>query len=93
MLDLISARLRELGMSEQKASVLVFGKAMGVQNRKAGSDAMMTGVGVFLFWPALLFAGGDDASASAVARLKGEMQAIEFASNRNGCNIKFAKSK
>lgn len=63
--------------------------AAGVQDKKAGQDAAVTTVGVVLFWPALFFTSGDGASAAEVARLKGEMQAIEQASIRNKCGIKF----
>ena len=46
-------------------------------------------VGLVVFWPALLFTQGDGAQAAEVARLKGEMQAIEDASRRRGCGITF----
>lgn len=64
--------------------------AAGVQDKKAGQDAAITTVGIVLFWPALFFNSGDGASAAEVARLKGEMQAVEDASRRKGCSIKFS---
>ncbi|MBZ9889458.1 hypothetical protein LB559_16145 [Mesorhizobium sp. BR1-1-3] len=66
-------------------------EAAGVQNKKAGQDAAVVAVGVIIFWPALFFASGDGASAAEVARLKGEMQAIEDASTLKGCGIVFQK--
>ncbi|PTM96579.1 hypothetical protein [Mycoplana dimorpha] len=66
--------------------------AAGVQDKKAGQDAAVTAVGIVLFWPALFFTKGDGASAAEVARLKGEMQAIEDASRKKGCGLKFQKS-
>lgn len=66
-------------------------EAAGVQNKKAGQDAAVVAVGVIIFWPALFFANGDGASAAEVARLKGEMQAIEDASTVKGCGIVFQK--
>jgi hypothetical protein len=51
-----------------------------------------TGVGIVLFWPALFFIKGEGASAGEVARLKGEMDAIEQASIRKNCNIQFQKA-
>ncbi len=66
--------------------------ASGVQNKKAGSDAAATTVGLVLFWPALFFTQGDGATAAEVARLKGEMEAIETVSNRKGCAIQFQKT-
>ncbi|MCO5071144.1 MAG: hypothetical protein M9944_08060 [Rhizobiaceae bacterium] len=65
--------------------------AAGLQNKKAGQDTAAMAVGLVLFWPALLFTQGDGAQAAEVARLKGEMQAIEDTSNRKGCNIVFQK--
>lgn len=65
--------------------------ATGVQDKKAGQDTAAVAVGVVLFWPALFFAKGDGASAAEVARLKGEMEAIEKASVQNSCGIVFQK--
>jgi hypothetical protein len=42
-----------------------------------------------IFWPALFFAKGDGATAAEVSRLKGEMKAIETASIKNNCGIRF----
>lgn len=63
--------------------------ASGVQQKKADNDAVAVGVGLVIFWPALFFAKGDGASAAEVARLKGEMKAIEMASLKNNCGIRF----
>ncbi len=63
--------------------------AMGAQNQKATGDAVAMGVALVVFWPAVFFIGGDGAQAAEVSRLKGEMQAIETASRRQGCNIRF----
>jgi len=66
--------------------------AAGLQDKKAGQDAALMAVGLVVFWPALLFTSGDGAQAAEVSRLKGEMQAIEHASNRHGCGIMFEKA-
>jgi hypothetical protein len=66
--------------------------ASGAQDSKASNDAVATGVGVVLFWPALFFIKGEGASASEVARLKGEMEAIEQASTRKRCGIEFRRT-
>ena len=63
--------------------------AMGAQNQKATGDAVAMGVALVVFWPAVFFIGGDGAQAAEVSRLKGEMQAIETAARRKGCNIRF----
>ncbi|HEV2898451.1 MAG TPA: hypothetical protein VGX71_11575 [Pseudaminobacter sp.] len=64
-------------------------EAAGIQNQKATGDAVAMTVGLAVFWPALFLMKGDGAQAAEVARLKGEMQALETASRRNGCNIQF----
>lgn len=66
--------------------------ASGAQDKKAGNDAAVMAVGLIVFWPALLFTSGDGAQAAEVARLKGEMDAIETASRRNNCGIVFNKA-
>lgn len=63
--------------------------ASGIQQKKADNDAIAVGVGVVIFWPALIFAKGDGATAAEVSRLKGEMRAIETASLKKNCGIKF----
>ncbi|WP_152045467.1 hypothetical protein [Aureimonas psammosilenae] len=63
--------------------------ASGAQDNQAGKDAALTAVGVVVFWPALFFLDGNGEKAAEVARLKGEMQAIEDASRRKGCGITF----
>lgn len=64
----------------------------GVQDQKATNDAVATGVGIVLFWPALLFIKGDSTTAAEVSRLKGEMEAIEQTSIRKRCGIEFRKA-
>jgi hypothetical protein len=38
--------------------------ATGVQDKQATNDAVATGVGVIIFWPALFFIGGDKVNAA-----------------------------
>jgi hypothetical protein len=63
--------------------------ASGAQQSQATKDAVMTGVGILVFWPSRFFIGGDKGNASEVARLKGEMQAIEQANIANSCGLQF----
>ena len=65
--------------------------ASGQQDKKRSGDAVKTGVGIVLFWPALFFISGDGPQAAEVARLKGEMDAIETASIRKQCRIQFRR--
>ncbi|WP_199221278.1 hypothetical protein [Maritimibacter sp. 55A14] len=64
-------------------------RMMGVQDKKARNDKTAMGVGLVLFWPALFFLKGDAETASEVARLKGQMEALEQASIRKTCGIVF----
>jgi hypothetical protein len=48
-----------------------------------------TTAAVIIFWPAAFFIGGDKQNAAELARLKGEMEAIEQASIRKNCGIQF----
>ncbi|HWU16477.1 MAG TPA: hypothetical protein VN155_02235 [Devosia sp.] len=64
-------------------------QAYGVQEKNRSQDAAMTGVGIVLFWPALFFMKGDGAAAADVARMKGEMQAIEQVNRVKNCGITF----
>jgi hypothetical protein len=66
--------------------------ASGLQNNKATGDAVVTTVGVLIFWPAVFFVNGDGATAAEVARLKGEAQALEDASMRKNCGIQFKRA-
>jgi len=60
---------------------------MRAQDSRADNDALATGVGVVLFWPALFFIKGDDEHAGELARLKGEFDAIEQAAIEKRCNL------
>jgi hypothetical protein len=61
----------------------------GAQDQKASNDAVATGVALVVFWPAAFFIKGDSTTAGEVARLKGEMEAIEQASIQKRCGIQF----
>lgn len=65
----------------------------GAQSSKASGDAVAMGVGLVLFWPSLFFIKGDGTTAAEVARLKGEMEAVEQASIAKKCGIKFQKEE
>lgn len=67
-------------------------QAAGAQSSKATGDAVAMGVGLVLFWPSLFFIKGDGTTAAEVARLKGEMDAIEQASVKRRCGIEFKRA-
>jgi hypothetical protein len=64
-------------------------QAAGVQDQKATNDKVAMGVGLIIFWPALLFTKGNDETTAELARLKGQMDAIEQASIQKRCGISF----
>ncbi|MFZ1101829.1 MAG: hypothetical protein WAN86_02975 [Hyphomicrobiaceae bacterium] len=70
-----------------------FAEVSGVQDEKASNDAVATGVALVLFWPAAFFIKGDGATAAELGRLKGEFEALERASNRKGCGLRFQRAK
>jgi hypothetical protein len=65
--------------------------AAGAQDSQVTKDAVATTVGVIVFWPALFLIGGDKQNAAELARLKGEMEAIEQTSIRKNCGIQFQR--
>lgn len=69
------------------------GELSGVQNKKATDDAVATGVAIVLFWPAAFFIKGNQETASQLARLKGELDALEQARSQKSCGIEFKKAE
>ncbi len=61
----------------------------GVQDKKASNDAAATAAALILFWPAAFFIGGNKENAAELARLKGELEALEKTSIEKRCNIQF----
>lgn len=64
-------------------------QAAGVQDQKATNDKVAMGVGLVIFWPALLFTKGNDENTAELARLRGQMEAIEQTSIKKKCGITF----
>ncbi|MFO0752971.1 MAG: hypothetical protein U0411_06565 [Thermodesulfovibrionales bacterium] len=62
------------------------GELNGSLTRKASNDAVATGVGLVLFWPALLFIKGNGPEAQEFARMKGEYEALEKTAIERKCN-------
>lgn len=60
----------------------------GVQDKKAKNDAGAVAVSLIL-WPAAFFIKGDKTTATELARLKGELDAIEQSSIKRNCGITF----
>lgn len=60
-------------------------------NDKATQDAVVTGVGVILFWPVLFALGNNAGLEGDVARLKGEEQAIRKQLREQECEMPATK--
>jgi hypothetical protein len=67
-------------------------QAAGVQDDKASGDAALTAVAVVLFWPAAFALSGDGQLAAELGRLRGEMDAVEQASIRKNCGLRFSRT-
>lgn len=78
----------QIGQEAERLSARVI-ELTGLQNKKATGDAVATTVAIVVFWPAAFFIGGDDATTAELARLKGEMDAIERISIEKKCGIVF----
>jgi len=61
----------------------------GIQDKNASNDAVATGVALVLFWPAAFFIKGKKENAAELARLKGELDALEQISIKKNCGIVF----
>ena len=72
-------------LTEEYARVLEESRTVNKsQDDTAANDAVAMGVGLVLFWPALFFIDSDDQKED-VARLKGELKAVETAAIRKDC--------
>lgn len=57
------------------------------QDNAAEGDAVLTGVGIVLFWPALFALAATDDQANELGRLKGEYEALHRAALKKECGI------
>lgn len=81
----------QLGEEAQRVSSRA-AQSSGVQDQKATNDKVAMGVGLVVFWPALLFTKGNDENTAELARLKGQMDAIEEISIKKKCGIAFQRA-
>ena len=71
--------------AEQSRIVANVNTLTASQKKKADSDAVVMGVGMVLFWPALFaLSSGSDQSAQ-LAQAKGQYDAINTVQAQNGC--------
>lgn len=79
---------RQLGEEGARISARA-SQVSGVQDKNAQKDAVATGIAIILFWPAAFFVGGSGGNRAELARLKGELEAIEKVSIQKNCSIEF----
>jgi hypothetical protein len=61
----------------------------GAQDSQRTKDGWATAAAVVVFWPAAFFVAGDKQTAAELAQMKGQMVAVEQASNAKKCGIQF----
>ena len=76
---------KQIGLEIGRVSTRVH-EVTGQQEDTADKDAVVMGVGLILFWPALFFLAGGD-HEEELARLKGEYDALESAAIQSDCDI------
>ena len=79
---------RQIGEEASRVSTHL-AQAAGIQDRQAEADATNTAISLILFWPSAFFIKGDQANSVEVARLKGELNALEQVSGAKNCGIIF----
>ncbi|NBJ12352.1 hypothetical protein [Microvirga arsenatis] len=82
---------RELAAEAQRVSAAA-SAAAGAQDSQRTKDAVATTAALIVFWPAAFFVSGNNAQTAELARLKGQMQAIEGASVQKKCGINFQRA-
>ena len=82
---------QELSQEAQRVSSAA-AAAAGTQDSQRTKDTVATTAAIVIFWPAAFFVGGNNAQTAELARLKGNMQAIEEASIQRKCGINFRRS-
>ncbi|MFC1460058.1 hypothetical protein ACETIH_25805 [Microvirga arabica] len=80
---------RELSAEAQRVSAAA---ASGAQDSQHTKDAVATTAALVIFWPAAFFVSGNNAQTAELARLKGQMQAVEAASIQKKCGISFQRA-
>src|SRR5215813_10807080 len=86
-----SYNCRQLAEEAQRVSARA-SVAAGAQDSQATKDTVATTAAIIIFWPAAFFVQGDKQTAAELARLKGELEAIEQASIRKQCGIQFQRA-
>ena len=79
-------------ISEEAARVSARASQLAdVQDKNASNDAVATGLALVVFWPVAFLVGGKKGNKAELARLKGELEALEQANIQKNCSTKFVK--
>ncbi len=81
---------KQLGEEAERISTRAI-EAAGTQDSRRTQDAVVTTVGVVVFWPLLFAVKGDGQNAAELGRLKGELETIEKVSIQKNCGIVFKR--
>ena len=76
----------QIGQEAQRVSDRAM-ELTGTQAKKSTNDKIAMGVGLVIFWPALFFVKGDKQTAAELARLRGELDALNQASIGKQCGL------
>lgn len=76
----------QIGQEAQRVSERAV-ELTGTQAQRAKNDKIAMGVGLVIFWPALFFVKGDKQTAAELARLRGELDALDQASIAKHCGL------
>ena len=86
-----SYNCRQLAEEAQRVSARA-SVAAGAQDSQATKDTVATTAAIIIFLPAAFFVQGDKQNAAELARLKGELEAIEQVSIRKQCGLQFRQA-
>ena len=75
---------RQLGAEVGRVSSRA-AEVAGIQDEASSDDAAVMAIGTILFWPALFFLEGDTGREAELARLRGEIDAVERAAIQKDC--------
>lgn len=81
-----SYNCQQLGEEAQRIASRA-AQAAGAQDEKVTKDAVATTAAVIIFWPAAFLVGGNDQTTAELARLKGELDAVEKAGVQKSCGL------
>ncbi len=72
-------------MREKNRVLLQVNQLSAAQKKEAEEDAVATGAGMILFWPALLFLADGGGNEAQIAALKGQHDALDTAFLEKDC--------